>query len=811
MKRFVRQLIMILSIFLGLLANGNAWGQNTLTIHDGTVTNSYVPVYGFYTDAYLKCEFVYPASELTDMVGSSISSMKFYLSSPATDSWGNANFQVFLKEISGTTISTFSGAGTVVYEGALDGTQSTMTITFTIPYLYNGGSLLIGLYNTVKGSYKSASFYGETVNGASVQGYSYSSLDEISPTQRDFLPKVTFEYTPDPSVCQKPNNPLTSNITSNSATISWSGNATSYNIRTNCKRYNFDTGFQGWTTIDADGDGYDWVLGSNVGGVYLVDGASLSGDGHNSSIDLVTSGSYENVNTTALTPDNYLVSPLIQFGSGSKISFWACAQDINWQSEHFGIAISTNGNINPNDFTTIAYCTFPGNMTREQSNWKYYEVDLSTYSGQGYVAIRHFDCSDEFMLNIDDITICENGSIIIENVTSPYTITNLNPETEYTYLIEGDCGNGNLSTLTSINFNTTYLPLQFLDIVEEPVCWDFEDIELLTMPNKWTNEGDSDWTVGIGDYSGSTTGAHSGSRNLLITHTKRNDITYLCLPLMDLSNIDHGDISFYFINRSWAGDIDELDVCYRINGGNWTSLLTNTITDAHSIWTVQNINLVPAMFTNNVQIGFKFKDNYGYGVGLDDICLELYDTQNHLLPITLRYFNATPRSDGKNLLKWVTAYESQNSNFEICRTRDILSNQWEPVVTLWQGMVDKPYGASYQWLDEHPYDTTYYVLVQNDLDGGFETFRSEYVVCIQSNLKSRRIEPYVTVDNAINIINTDALCDVYVYYANGGLRFQKRMYPNETKRLDIRGFYMVEFIWVEDGDIQRKVEKVVNY
>ena len=192
---------------------------------------------------------------------------------------------------------------------------------------------------------------------------------------------------------------------------------------------------------------------------------------------------------------------------------------------------------------------------------------------------------------------------------------------------------------------------------------------------------------------------------------------------------------------------------------------------------------------------------------IDNICFDI----DIFLPITLRYFNATPRSDGKNLLKWVTAYESQNSNFEICRTRDILSNQWEPVVTLWQGMVDKPYGASYQWLDEHPYDTTYYVLVQNDLDGGFETFRSEYVVCIQSNLKSKRIEPYVTVDNAINIINADALCDVYVYYANGGLRFQKRMYPNETKRLDIRGFYMVEFIWVEDGDIQRKAEKVVNY
>ena len=799
---------MILGIFLGLVMNGNAWGQNTLTIHDGTATNSYVPIYGFYTDAYLKCEFVYPASELIDMLGGTISSMTFY-ASQSSISWGSANFQVFLKEVSSISISDFSDNGTVVYEGLLNISNNEMIINFSTSYTYNGGDLIIGIYNTVKGSYVSSSWYGETITNASVQGYSYSSLDEISPTQRNFLPKITFGYTPDPSVCQKPDNLIISNITTNSATVSWTGNATCYNIRTNCKRYNFDTGFQGWTTIDADGDGYDWVLGSNVGGIYLVDGASLSGDGHNSSVNLVTSDSYENVNTTALTPDNYLVSPLMQFGEGAKISFWACAQDANWLNEKFGIAISTNGNINPNDFTTIAYCTFPGNMTREQSSWKYYEVDLSTYSGQGYVAIRHFDCSDEFMLNIDDITICEKGSILIENVSSPYTITNLSPETEYTYLIESDCGNGNLSALTTINFTTIYQPLQFLDNVNEPICWDFEDVELLTMPNRWTNEGDNEWTVGVGDYSGTTTGAHSGEHNILITHTNKGDITYLCLPLMNLSNIESGKIIFWFINRSWAGDIDELDVCYRINNGSWTSLFHTA--DVHSSWTEQSVNFVPAMFTNNVQIGFKFKDNYGYGVGLDDICLELYDAQNHLLPITLLYFNATARSDGTNILKWATGYEEANSNFEIYRTNDILFGNWTHVATLWQGQPNKPRGANYQCLDVEPYDTTYYLLVQNDLDSNFETFRSEYVVCIQDNLKSKRIEPYVTVDNAINLINADALCDVYVYYANGGLRFQKRMYPNETKRLDIRGFYVVEFIWVEDGDIQRKVEKVVNY
>jgi hypothetical protein len=37
-----------------------------LTVHDGSATSGYVPVYGFYCDSYLKSEMVYPAAELSD-------------------------------------------------------------------------------------------------------------------------------------------------------------------------------------------------------------------------------------------------------------------------------------------------------------------------------------------------------------------------------------------------------------------------------------------------------------------------------------------------------------------------------------------------------------------------------------------------------------------------------------------------------------------------------------------------------------------------------------------------------------------------
>ena len=174
MKKKVFSLMMTL-----LLAVTGIVRADELTVNEGTSTNSYVPVYGFYADAYLKCEYVVPGDALVNMTGADISQMTYYAASPAAASWGDANFQVFMKEVDFTTISAFQGmdGATMVYEGSLDGTQSTMEITFSAPYHYNGGNLLIGIYNTVKGSYKSISWEGETVDGASYQGYSYSSLE----------------------------------------------------------------------------------------------------------------------------------------------------------------------------------------------------------------------------------------------------------------------------------------------------------------------------------------------------------------------------------------------------------------------------------------------------------------------------------------------------------------------------------------------------------------------------------------------------------------------------------------------------------
>ena len=207
--------------------------QESLTIYeDGTATNSNVPVHGTWADAYLKCEIVVPADQLESMNGGTISQMDFYLTSTASAAW-TGTFQVFLMEVDDATISDFYGPGnaTIVYEGTLDGTQSTMTVAFSENYVYGGGNLLIGVYQIVKGNWKSATFAGATVDGASGQGYSSGSLDAITFSQKNFIPKTTFTYIPGGGVvCEKPESLEATNVTENGATLTWTGGSGNYNV-----------------------------------------------------------------------------------------------------------------------------------------------------------------------------------------------------------------------------------------------------------------------------------------------------------------------------------------------------------------------------------------------------------------------------------------------------------------------------------------------------------------------------------------------------------------------------------------------------
>lgn len=177
-----------------------------------------------------------------------------------------------------------------------------------------------------------------------------------------------------------------------------------------------------WTTLDADGDSYNWTL-SPIGGGY----------GHNGSDGVVMSYSYSNY-SGVLNPDNYLVSPkLLITANNHYVSFCASALDEAYPADHFGLAVSTT-TATPSAFTMLQEWT----MTAKQGNWYEYAVDLNSYVGQEvYIAIRHFNCPDNFCLCVDDIfvgpqakdplvscSISLDGTTVASNITGTQFLLN---------------------------------------------------------------------------------------------------------------------------------------------------------------------------------------------------------------------------------------------------------------------------------------------------------------------------------------------------------------------------------------------------
>jgi len=184
--------------------------------------------------------------------------------------------------------------------------------------------------------------------------------------------------------------------------------------------YDFEDGWQGWTTFQGTTTSPNsWMHNTEYP---TTNNNFSSGYGYNSSDGFMLSESYISGSSsgsgTAVTPDNYLVSPQVTLGG--SITFHAGVQNVSYCAEKFSVMVSTTGNTAANAFTTVQTWTYTPNAT-SGSEWQEFTVDLSAYSGMGYIAIRHFDCYDQWILKVDDITVVEGGGEAPVNPTNPTT------------------------------------------------------------------------------------------------------------------------------------------------------------------------------------------------------------------------------------------------------------------------------------------------------------------------------------------------------------------------------------------------------
>lgn len=176
-------------------------------------------------------------------------------------------------------------------------------------------------------------------------------------------------------------------------------------------REHFNNGFPlTWTTIDADGDGHNWSIYDDFMGCGGIGGC-------------VSSRSYI-FEPGPLIPDNWLITPAISVPNNDQfgLSFWVCSQDQSYAAEHYGVYITTsNDYMNANNYTLLFEETIDATGgSRQQGTWKRKICPLTQFAGQNiHIAFRHFNCTDQFSINIDDVFIGDLGTSVL-GISSDY-------------------------------------------------------------------------------------------------------------------------------------------------------------------------------------------------------------------------------------------------------------------------------------------------------------------------------------------------------------------------------------------------------
>ena len=565
----------------------------------------------------------------------------YLVSEPFTVSAQMAELSVNLYEAVG--ISSYAETFEVFFVKASDVTNLSAVASATHYGAIASASYTNEGYNQVSGSVTNSALAGQSVR---VVVHCTSAKDKF----RLYIDDITVTETTE-DACPKPTGLTASHVTNNSATLNWNGEAESYNVRYKIITADapifsddFENDLSNWTTVDADGDGFNWASHINTGSANLT---THSGDG------VAYSESYHNNESgsggTALNPNNWLITPQVQLGG--SVSFWAIGQDDEYFAEHFAIYVSTTGN-NPTNFTQVS------EEYIATSEYVKYSADLSEYSGMGYVAIRHFNVSDQFILNIDDFEIYGPSQwVTVNNVSgNSLDITGLTADTDYEFQVQADCGtDGESSWSASATFHTLdncavpyelevanpIAPISTLNwtgvqeaynvryrsyTLGEPQEYVFEEgFEGGSMPEGWDNSiyTGSSWGVGTGtghtssSISATSTSA-TGNYNAYYYSSTKSNSAYLILPALDLSNASVATLTFNYVNPAWVGGHFALTVYYRINGGSWNQL--EQYTTSQDTWTGKTVTLTG--LADSYQVAFyvtSYNNDYGHGVGIDDV------------------------------------------------------------------------------------------------------------------------------------------------------------------------------------------------
>lgn len=165
-----------------------------ITVCEGTLTSSYLPLYGLnYDIAKSTCQMIYPAEMLNDIINKDIVEITFYPNKAMALIGGN--LQLSLKETEQAEFSNARAAAvvdpvtdmTLVAERALESGITELRFELTEPFTYNGGNLAIQTYVETPGNYSTTYFYGQS-QSVNCSFANWNTNYELV----GFLPQATF-------------------------------------------------------------------------------------------------------------------------------------------------------------------------------------------------------------------------------------------------------------------------------------------------------------------------------------------------------------------------------------------------------------------------------------------------------------------------------------------------------------------------------------------------------------------------------------------------------------------------------------------
>ncbi|MCD4796021.1 MAG: lamin tail domain-containing protein, partial [Candidatus Cloacimonetes bacterium] len=149
-----------------------------------------------------------------------------------------------------------------------------------------------------------------------------------------------------------------------------------------------------------------------------------------------------------------------------------------------------------------------------------------------------------------------------------------------------------------------------------------EGFEGGVIPDSWTQEyivGTTDWNYTYGVNGTHPADPHGGSFNAYFNGST-GDITKLVTPQIDMGTATEVELKFWHAQQFWSPDQDFLRVYYKDSAaGAWT-LLAEYLGDIPD-WT-EEVIILPNL-SDDYYIAFEGEDGFGYGIGLDDITIDV--------------------------------------------------------------------------------------------------------------------------------------------------------------------------------------------